>query len=157
MCKTKPTPKSDETPICYTQFLFYWKVLETWQPACVPIMQGLHFLHVRHSSTCACRSLKHEKDQLQQRLDAQQEASVVPQASSAECELQAKGLQEQISQSEELLQVGTTSGCRDKHSLMRFLQVASTKAQDVLQCSNKGTATVSHGAGQACICYVLPV
>ena len=76
----------------------------------MPIMQGLHFLHVRRSSTYFCRSLKREKDQLQQRLDAQQEVSVVPQASSAESELQVKGLQEQISQSEELLQVGTASG-----------------------------------------------
>ncbi len=91
-------------------------------------MQGLHFLHMRRSSKCFCRSLKREKDQLQQRLDAQQEASVVPQASSAGSELQVKGLQERISQSEELLQVGTAGGCRNQHSWMKSLQADSTQA-----------------------------
>lgn len=69
---------------------------------------------MRRSSTCSCRSLKRERDLLQQRLDAQQEANVVPQASSAESELEVKGLQAQISQSEELLQVGTASGRHEK-------------------------------------------
>jgi phage-related minor tail protein len=119
-------------------------------------MQVLHLLHMR-SSTRFCRSLKREKDQLQQRLDAQQAASVVPQASYAESELQVKALQEQISQSEELLQVGTARGCRKQHSLLEFLQVAPTKAQGVLQCYNEGTAFGSRGARQACICYVVPV
>ncbi len=91
-------------------------------------MQGLHFLHMRRSSKCFCRSLKREKDQLQQRLDAQQEASVVPQASSAGSELQVKGLQERISQSEELLQVATAGGCRNQHSWMKSLQADSTQA-----------------------------
>ena len=94
----------------------------------MPILQGLHFLHISRSSTWFCRSLKREKDQLQQRLGAQQEASVVPQASSAESELQMKGLQEQISQSEELLQVGTANGCRNQHSLLEILQAAFIKA-----------------------------
>jgi len=90
-------------------------------------------------------------------LDAQQQTSIVPQASSAESELQVKALQEQISQSEELLQVGIVNGCRNLHSLLEFLQVAFIKAQNVLQCSNEGTATVSHGAGQACVCHLMLV
>ena len=112
---------------------------------------------MRRSSTYFCRSLKREKDQLQQRLHAQQEASAVPQASSAESEVQVKGLQEQLSQSEELLQVGTASECRNQHSLMRFLQAASTKAQDIPQRYNEETAIDSHGAGQACVCHLMLV
>lgn len=46
---------------------------------------------------------------------------------------------------------------RNQHLLLEVLQVAYTKAQGVLQCSNKGTAFVSHGAGQACVCYTMLV
>ncbi|KAL0035573.1 hypothetical protein WJX77_012505 [Trebouxia sp. C0004] len=73
------------------------------------------------------RSLKHEKDQLQQRLDAQQEASVVPQASFAESELRLKGLQEQISQSEDLLQAAQASHAEDTSRLQQDLE--STQQQ----------------------------
>ena len=108
---------------------------------------------MRRPSPCCCRSLKHEKDQLQQRLDAQQEASVVPQASSAESELQMKGLQEQISQSEELLQVGTASGCIQKPAFMylEYLQKAVAKAQGELQCYDEGTASVSWCWSRLCL------
>ena len=56
-----------------------------------------------------CRSLKHEKDQLQQRLDAQQQTSSAPPGLSAESEQQMQGLAEQLSQTETQLQVGGTS------------------------------------------------
>lgn len=59
-----------------------------------------------HSS---CRSLKREKDQLQQRLDAQQQTSSAPLGLSAESEHQMQGLVEQLSQTEMQLQVGGTS------------------------------------------------
>ncbi|DBA74650.1 TPA: hypothetical protein ACH3X2_009428 [Trebouxia sp. C0005] len=72
-------------------------------------------------------SLKRERDLLQQRLDAQQEANVVPQASSAESELEVKGLQAQISQSEELLQAAQASHAEDTSRLQQDLE--STQQQ----------------------------
>ena len=129
----------------------YWR--HSKLPMCTSCKACISYI-VRRSSTYFYRSLKREKDQLQQRLDAQQAASVVPQASSADSELQVKGLQEQLSQSEELLQVGglLVDALIKQHSFMRLLQVASTKSQGVLQCSNKGTASVSHDARQARVC-----
>ena len=62
--------------------------------------------HAHHSF---CRSLKREKDQLQQRLDAQQQTSSAPLGLSAESEHQMQGLVEQLSQTEMQLQVGGTS------------------------------------------------
>ena len=56
-----------------------------------------------------CRSLKREKDQLQQRLAAQQQTSTAPQGLSAESEQQMQGLAEQLSQTETQLQVGGVS------------------------------------------------